>query len=125
MSTTTTFSFSYLKIGYIFIPISCTNGFYLIAIHSQSHPLGINGQNHIIVPTPMKFLPPEEFKKRQKSIDSNRKQAIMASIPKITKDIIENKKKARDLKEKGNLAFMEKKYEEAEVGFLNLVSFHL
>ena len=65
----------------------------------------------------MKFLPPEEFKKRQKSIDSNRKQAIMASIPKITKDVIENKKKARDLKEKGNGAFTKKHYEEAEVGF--------
>ena len=41
----------------------------------------------------------------------------MASIPKITKDVIENKKKARDLKEKGNVAFKKKKYEEAEVGF--------
>ena len=73
----------------------------------------------------MKFLPPEEFKKRQKSIDSERKNAIMASIPEITKEVIENKIKARKLKEKGNVAFTKKKYEEAEVGFLNLVSFHL
>ena len=73
----------------------------------------------------MKFLPPEEFKKRQKSIDSERKNAIMASIPEITKEVIENKIKARKLKEKGNVVFTKKKYEEAEVGFLNLVSFHL
>ena len=89
----------------------------MTAIHPQSHPVGINGQNHIIAPTPMKFLPPEVFKKRQKSIDSNRKQAIMDSIPKITKEVIENKIKARELKEKGNVAFTKKQYEEAEVGF--------
>ena len=41
----------------------------------------------------------------------------MASIPKITKEVIENKKKAKELKEKGNIAFTKKKYEEAEVGF--------
>ena len=91
----------------------------MIVIHSQSHPVGINGQNHIIAPTPMKFLPPEEFKKRQKSIDSKRNDAIMASIPEITKEVIKNKIKARELKEKGNVAFTKKKYEEAEVGFLN------
>ena len=49
----------------------------------------------------------------------------MASIPKITKEVIENKKKAKELKEKGNIAFTKKKYEEAEVGFLNLVRSHL
>ena len=77
----------------------------------------MNGQNHIIAPTPMKFLPPEEFKKRQKSIDSKRNDAIMASIPEITKEVIEKKIKARELKEKGNVAFTKKQYEEAEVGF--------
>ena len=41
----------------------------------------------------------------------------MASIPKITKEVIEKKIKARELKEKGNVAFTKKQYEEAEVGF--------
>ena len=65
----------------------------------------------------MKFLPPEEFKKRQKSINSNKQQAIMASIPKISKEVVENRIKARELKEKGNAAFKKRKYEEAEKGF--------
>ena len=67
----------------------------------------------------MKFLPPEEFKKRQTSLDSNKQQAIMASIPKISKEVVENKIKARELKEKGNAAFKKRKYEEAEEGFRN------
>ena len=33
-----------------------------------SHPVGSNGQNHILAHTPLKFLPIEEFEKRQKSI---------------------------------------------------------
>ena len=41
----------------------------------------------------------------------------MASIPKIAAEVIEKKNKARDLKEKGNVAFMKKKFEEAEDGF--------
>ena len=65
----------------------------------------------------MKFLPPEEFQRRQKSIDSNKQQAIMASIPKISKEVVENKIKARELKEKGNAAFKKRKFEEAEEGF--------
>ena len=32
-------------------------------------------------------------------------------------NIIEKKKKAKELKEKGNLAFKRKRFEEAEVGF--------
>ena len=39
---------------------------------------------------------------------------LMSSMPKIVSEIIEKKKKARDLKEKGNIAFKKKKYEEAE-----------
>ena len=62
----------------------------------------------------MNFLPAKEFKKRQKAIDSNRQLAVMASMPKIATDIIEKKNKARDLKEKGNIAFKKKKFEEAE-----------
>ena len=80
----------------------------------KSHPVGFNGQNHITAVTPMKFLPAKEFQKRQKAIDSNRQLAIMASMPKIATDIIAKKNKARDLKEKGNIAFRKKKYEEAE-----------
>ena len=38
----------------------------------------------------------------------------MASNPKTVTEVIEKKIKARDLKEKGNIAFMKKKYEEAE-----------
>ena len=80
----------------------------------KSHPVGIDGQNHIIAVTPLKFLPPEEFQKRQKSIDADRKLAIMSSIPKIATEVIEKKFKARELKEKGNIAFTKKKFEEAE-----------
>ena len=65
----------------------------------------------------MKFLSPEEFKKRQTSLDSNKQQAIMASIPKISKEVVENKIKAGELKEKGNAAFKKREYEEAEEGF--------
>ena len=64
--------------------------------------------------TPLKFLPPEDFQKRQKSIDSDKKLAIMASIPKIATQIIDKKIKAKDLKEKGNVAFMKKKFDVAE-----------
>ena len=80
----------------------------------KSHPVGIDGQNHIIAVTPLKFLPPEEFKKRQKSINPDRKLAITASNLKTEKEFIEKKIRARDLKVKGNAAFMKKKYEEAE-----------
>merc|ERR1719204_1513749 len=83
-------------------------------VELHSHPVGIDGQNHIIAVTPLKFLPPEEFQKRQKSIDADRKLAIMSSISKIATEVIEKKIKARNLKEKGNVAFMEKKFEEAE-----------
>ena len=65
----------------------------------------------------MKFLPPEEFKKRQTSLDSNKQQAIMASIPKISKEVVETRIKARELKEKGNAAFKKRKFEEAEESF--------
>ena len=33
-----------------------------------SHPVGSNGQNHILAHPPFKFLPVEEFEKRQKSV---------------------------------------------------------
>ena len=69
----------------------------------KSHPVGIDGQNHIVAVTPLKFLPPEEFKKRQKSIDPDRKLAIMSSIPKTETEVIDKKIKARDLKGKGRV----------------------
>ena len=43
-----------------------------------SHPVGSNGRNNIIVPTPMKFLSPKVFEKRQKSINFN--LALMSSM---------------------------------------------
>ena len=62
----------------------------------------------------MKFLPPEVFRKRQETIDSDRKLAIISSIPKISTEITEKKIEAWDLKENGNAAFTKKKFEEAE-----------
>ena len=91
----------------------------------QSHPVGLDGQNHIIAVTPLKFLPPKEFQKRQKSIDSDKKLAIMASIPKIAAEVIEKKNKARDLKEKGNVAFMKKKFEEAEMFYSEAIQLNI
>jgi len=79
----------------------------------KSHPIGFDGQNHIVAVTPLKFLPPEEFQKWQKSIDSDKK-AIMASNPKTVTEVIQKKINARKLKEKGNVAFMKKKFEDAE-----------
>ena len=80
----------------------------------QSHPIGLNGQNHIVALTPMKFLPIEEFEKRQKSIDPSKTLALMSSMTKITSTVIENKKKAKILKELGNTALKRKEYDEAE-----------
>ena len=42
--------------------------------------MGSNGRNNIVVMTPMKFLPIEEFEKRQKSINPNNKLAITSSL---------------------------------------------
>ena len=83
----------------------------------ESHPGGFNGQNHITAVTPLQFLPAKLFQKRQKAIDSNRKLAIMSSMMNTQTNIIEKKKKAKKLKEKGNLAFKRKRFEEAEVSF--------
>ena len=46
----------------------------------KSHPVGINGRNNIVVMTPMKFLPIEEFEKRQKSINPSNTLAITSSM---------------------------------------------
>ena len=100
-----------------------------------SHPVGVNGRNNIVVMTPMKFLPIEEFEKRQKSIDPNNQLAITSSMMakfgfQVIKsvyyfwlalenqnqkaNIIENKKRAIELKEKGNNAFNWEVYKVAE-----------
>ena len=77
--------------------------------------MGFNGQNHIVAATPLKFYSPEEYERRQKSVGSNRNSVIeLSSMPKIASEIIEKKNKARELKQKGNIAFDKKKFEEAE-----------
>ena len=62
----------------------------------------------------MKFLPIEDFKKRQKSIDSSKTLALMSSMTTTISKVIENKKKAKILKELGNTAMKKKEYDEAE-----------
>ena len=76
----------------------------------------MNGQNHIVAMTPMKFLPVEDFEKRQKSIDQNTTIALISSLARVDQ-VIENKKKALELKEKGNILFKKKKYDEAEKNY--------
>ena len=76
----------------------------------------MNGQNHIVAMTPMKFLPVKDFEKRQKSIDQNTTLALMSSLARVDQ-VIENKKKALELKEKGNDFFKKKKYEQAEKSY--------
>ena len=81
----------------------------------RSHPVGLDGQNHIVAMTPLKFLPIKEFEKRQKSIDQNTKLALMPeNLMKIKTDVIAKKKKAKELKEMGNAAFQEEQFEVAE-----------
>ena len=61
----------------------------------RSHPVGLDGRNHIVAVMPMKFLPSKEFKKRQKSIAPNSELALMSSMMKIRNDAIEKKKRAQ------------------------------
>ena len=115
----------------------------------RSHPVGLDGQNHIVAVTPLKFLPAKEFKKRQKSINS--KLALTSSMLKIKDDIIEKKKRAKagfqigvkfwniksqnewkclkilfkELKEKGNVAFQKKKFDEAETCYSNAIQLNM
>jgi len=80
----------------------------------HSHPVGMNGQNHITAVTPMKFLPIKDFEKQQKSIDFKTTVALMNSMMSVKSEIIEKKIKAKELKESGNKLFSKKKYDEAE-----------
>ena len=61
----------------------------------------------------MKFLPIDEFEKQQKSAHSITTFSLTNSIRKFT-EVIEKKKKANKLKQKGNTAFHKKKYLDAE-----------
>ena len=72
----------------------------------------MNGQNHIIACTPLKFLPVEEFEKRQKSIKT--KNLALTDVAKIKQRSHEKKAEAKALKDQGNQFFKEKNYIEAE-----------
>ena len=88
---------------------------YLFDINtSNSHPVGMDGQNHITAVTPMKFLPIKDFEKRQKAIDLNTNLALMNSMINIKSQVIKKKIKAKELKETGNKAFGKQKFEDAE-----------
>ena len=73
----------------IFLKISYT--VLQFEIH-KSHPVGTNGQNHILAHTPLKFLPIEEFEKRQKSIKAQSwiPKELMAP-PKASKPVPKSK----------------------------------
>ena len=79
-----------------------------------SHPVGIDGQNHIIIPTPIEFLPIKEFEKSQKSIDHTTTLALMKSFREKKRNIIEKKQAALKLKNQGNTAIEQKNFENAE-----------
>ena len=49
----------------------------------------------------------------------------MSSIPKIATEVIEKKIKARELKEKENVAFMEKKFEKAEKCYSDAIQLNI
>ena len=72
--------------------------------HQKSHPVGIDGKNHIIVMPPFKFLPITEFQKRQKSIGLDNTRALMDSMEKMQSEVMGKKKKTRQLMEMGNEA---------------------
>ena len=80
----------------------------------SSHPVGIDGQNHIIIPTPIEFLSIKEFEKRQKSIDPTTTLALMKSFREKKSDIIAKKQAALKLKNQGNTAIEQKKFKNAE-----------
>ena len=80
----------------------------------KSHPVGSNGQNHIIVPTPVKFLPEIKFRKAQKSIDSTKNLIPFNSFTQSASNLIEQKKQALAVKNEGNAAVQRQDFEMAE-----------
>ena len=89
----------------------------------ESHPVGLDGQNHIVACTPLKFLPMEEFEKRQKSIQSNY-LALTDGVTNLKLKSYEKKIKAKALKEQGNQLFKNKKYAEAEQCYSDALEIH-
>ena len=87
-----------------------------------SHPVGLNGQNHIIACTPLKFLPIEEFEKRQKSIKT--KNLALTDLNMIKQRSDEKKIEAKALKDQGNQFFKNKKYIEAEQCYSRALELH-
>ena len=55
-----------------------------------------------------------EFDKRQKSINPSSSPALIKSMSAIKSEVIENKNQAKKLKEKWNIAFYKKRYNDAE-----------
>ena len=76
--------------------------------------MGVDGQNHIIATTPLKFLPVKEFEKQQKSIDLKTTPALLNFAETKHLGIIQKKQLAKELKDDGNKKFEQKNYEEAE-----------
>ena len=85
----------------------------------------MNGQNHIVVMTPFKFLPIKEFEMQQKSVDLKTVLALKDSMTKITTDVIDGKRKAKELKEKGNAAFQRKTYVQAEIFYSEAIELNI
>ena len=77
----------------------------------------MDGQNHILAVPPLKLLPIKEFENRQKSIgdavDRTSTLRLMKSMETTKKEVFAKKQKAKELKEKGNVSFAKKRYEEA------------
>ena len=82
----------------------------------------MNGQNHIIACTPLKFLPVEEFEKSQKSIET--KNLALTDLSTIKQRSDEKKSGAKALKDQGNQFFMDKKYTEAEQCYSMALELH-
>ena len=49
----------------------------------QSHPVGLDGQNHILAQTPIKLLPASEFENRRKTRNDNVAE-ITAGLKQLT-----------------------------------------
>ena len=82
----------------------------------------MNGQNHIIACTPLKFLPVEEFEKRRKSIQT--KSLALTDIIQRKKRSDEKKAEAKTLEDQGNQFFKKKRYIEAEQCYSRALELH-
>ena len=81
----------------------------------SSHPVGIDGQNHIIalpLNGELKFLPMKAFEEQQRS-NKAIPLSLTSSMGKF-KEVFKKKQKAKELKEKGNRAIQTMKYSDAE-----------